>query len=164
MDINRFKLIVLFTVGILVNTLMMSVISATEDIKLTFTHKPWVICNNSALHLEMEKCGERFKTDMQQVDPQNWCNLTHFISEYHYFSACTEDNAKIIGCFWPNPVVEHYIIHIHKQFFSNCTLTTVVFGDPSEDTLTALILIPVLLTLAMIALVVWCSKRGDILA
>uniref|UniRef100_A0A3B1JTA4 Receptor activity-modifying protein 3 n=1 Tax=Astyanax mexicanus TaxID=7994 RepID=A0A3B1JTA4_ASTMX len=88
-----------------------------------------------------------------------WCNV-----QYHFFSACTEQNAERIGCFWPNPVVEHYIINIHKQFFSNCTVKSVVWGDPSEDTVTVLILIPVFLTLAMVALVVWCSKRSDILA
>ncbi|XP_036413982.1 receptor activity-modifying protein 3-like isoform X2 [Colossoma macropomum] len=165
MDTNHLKLLNFFAAGILVNTLMMSVLSATEDIKLTFMHKPRILeCNRTVLQLEMEKCGERFKTDMEEVDPQNWCNLTHFIGEYHFFSACTEDNAVRIGCFWPNPVVEHYIIHIHKQFFSNCTLKSVVWGDPSEDTLIILILVPVFLTLAMVALVVWCSKRSDILA
>ncbi|XP_037390077.1 receptor activity-modifying protein 3-like isoform X2 [Pygocentrus nattereri] len=138
--------------------------AATEEIKL-FMHKPWILeCNKTVLQLEMEKCGERFKTDMEEVDPQNWCNLTHFIGEYHFFSACTEDNAVKIGCFWPNPVVEHYIIRIHKQFFSNCTLKSAVWGDPSEDTLIILILVPVFLTLTMVALVVWCSKRSDILA
>uniref|UniRef100_A0A673MR96 Receptor activity-modifying protein 3 n=1 Tax=Sinocyclocheilus rhinocerous TaxID=307959 RepID=A0A673MR96_9TELE len=84
--------------------------------------------------------------------------------EYHVFSFCTEMNAERIGCFWPNPAVERFIISIHKHFFSNCSLEHVVFVDPPDDTLTLLILVPVFLTLAMVVLVVWCSKRSDILA
>ncbi|RXN14893.1 receptor activity-modifying 3-like isoform X1 [Labeo rohita] len=84
--------------------------------------------------------------------------------EYHVFSYCTEVNAERIGCFWPNPVVEHFIIGVHKHFFSNCSRGGEGYMDPPDDTLTLLILIPVFLTLAMVALVVWCSKRSDILA
>ncbi|XP_076868227.1 receptor activity-modifying protein 3 [Brachyhypopomus gauderio] len=172
MDVNTSKLLKVFIAGILVINLMMSKLLATENGELPLTPRAPVLefnetileCNETLLHLEIEKCGEHFKINMVEVDPQNLCNLTHFIGEYHYFSACTENNAVRIGCFWPNPVVEHYIIHIHKQFFSNCTLKSVVYLDPSEDTLAILILIPVLLTVAMVALVVWCSKRSDILA
>ncbi|XP_065115142.1 receptor activity-modifying protein 3-like isoform X1 [Paramisgurnus dabryanus] len=121
-------------------------------------------CNHSLLLLEMETCGARFKSYMDYVLPQDRCNLTNFIGEYHVFSSCTEINSGRIGCFWPNPVVEHFIIHIHKRFFSNCTLEQPIHVDPPDDTLALLILIPVFLTLAMVALVVWCSKRSDILA
>lgn len=80
------------------------------------------------------------------------------------FSSCTEVNAIHIGCFWPNPLVEHFIIGVHQRFFSNCSLDQLVFLDPPEHTLTLLILVPVFLTLAMVALVVWSSKRSDFLA
>ncbi|KAJ8376554.1 hypothetical protein SKAU_G00071340 [Synaphobranchus kaupii] len=165
MDTNALTVLKLFLVGIFVNTLMSSGLSATENINTKATVRPRMdICNETILLLEMEKCGEVFKSDMKLVDPQNWCNLTHFIREYNLFSTCTEDNAVHIGCYWPNPLVESYIIQIHKQFFSNCTMDSVIWVDPPDDTLTILILIPVVLTLAMIALVVWCSKRSDILA
>lgn len=36
-------------------------------------------CNKTALNLEMEECGGRFKIEMAELDPQDWCNLTHFI-------------------------------------------------------------------------------------
>lgn len=85
-------------------------------------------------------------------------------SEYHLFTLCTETKSNLMHCYWPNPLVERYIIHIHKDFFSNCSMQHVVWEDPPDDTLTILILIPVFLTLAMIAMVVWCSKRSDILA
>ncbi|KAG7256115.1 hypothetical protein CRUP_024967 [Coryphaenoides rupestris] len=75
-----------------------------------------------------------------------------------------QGRAHRINCYWPNPLVEGYIIRVHKQFFSNCTVDHEVWVDPPDGTLTALILVPVFLTLAMIALVVWCSKRSDLLA
>uniref|UniRef100_A0A3B3Z922 Receptor activity-modifying protein 3 n=1 Tax=Periophthalmus magnuspinnatus TaxID=409849 RepID=A0A3B3Z922_9GOBI len=90
-----------------------------------------------------------------------WCNLTN---EYHLFTLCTETKSHYVDCYWPNPLVEGYIIRIHKLFFSNCTLEQVVWVDPPDDTLIVLILVPIFLTLAMIALVVWCSKRSDLLA
>lgn len=152
-----------FVMGILVNTLMTSALSETEILGLGFTQR-LPPCNETRLLLEMEVCGEVFKKQMAHVDSQHWCNLTHFISEYNLFSFCTEHNSERIGCFWPNPLVEGFIIHIHKHFFSNCTVERVVWVDPSDDLLAVLILIPILLTLAMIALVVWCSKRSDILA
>ncbi|MBN3305008.1 RAMP3 protein, partial [Amia calva] len=82
---------------------------------------------------------------------------------YYDFSSCTEKSAQHMGCYWPNPQVESYIISIHKHFFLNCSLDRVMWLDPPDDTLTVLIFVPVCLTLAMIALVVWCSKRSDIL-
>ncbi|KAK2815085.1 hypothetical protein Q7C36_023351 [Tachysurus vachellii] len=152
MDINAQKLLLFFVAGFL------------ENIELKVTCSPQVPeCNKTALHLEMEECGGRFKTDMAELDPQYWCNLTHFISEYHYFSHCTEKNSVKIGCFWPHPVVEHYIILIHKQFFSNCTYKYKDLGDTPEDNFTLtiyiLIIVPVFLSLAMVTLVVWCSKQ-----
>ncbi|XP_015246726.1 PREDICTED: receptor activity-modifying protein 3-like [Cyprinodon variegatus] len=122
------------------------------------------LCNESRLRWDVEVCGEDFKRVMAYIDPLQWCNLTHFMSEYHIFTLCTETKSHNVDCYWPNPLVESYIIRIHKHFFSNCTMEGVKWGDPPDDTLTILILIPVFLTLAMIALVVWCSKRSDLLA
>ncbi|KAG5268163.1 hypothetical protein AALO_G00208960 [Alosa alosa] len=177
MDRNALTACKVFVMGILVNSLMSSALSETESSELGLTRRPLVLCNETQLLLEMDVCGEVFKRQMAHVDAQHWCNLTHFLrdaqhwcnlthflSEYHLFSSCTEKNSERIGCYWPNPVVEGFIIQIHKLFFSNCTVERVVWVDPSDDLLAALILVPILLTLAMIALVVWCSKRSDILA
>lgn len=120
-------------------------------------------CNESQLLWEMEICVEGFKRNMAHIDSRHWCNLTYFISEYHLFTKCTEDKSRDISCYWPNPLVESYIILVHKHFFSNCTAERAVWVDPPDDMLATLILIPVFLTLAMIALVVWCSKRGDVM-
>ncbi|XP_071398126.1 receptor activity-modifying protein 3-like [Centroberyx affinis] len=166
MDTNVFAVLKLFVVGILVNAWMMRGLSATDGLSVepTLPRPMAARCNESHLQWEMEVCGEVFKRDMAHIDPQYWCNLTHFMSEYHLFTLCTETKSLSVNCYWPNPLVESYIIRIHKHFFSNCTIERVVWVDPPDDTLTILILVPVFLTLAMIALVVWCSKRSDILA
>lgn len=163
MDTNEIVLLKLFLVGILVNAWMMRGVSGAETVEAT-TPRPRRVCNESRLQWEVEVCGEHFKKDMAQIHPQYWCNLTYFISEYHLFTQCTETKSHIVDCYWPNPLVEGYIIRIHKLFFSNCTVEQVVWVDPPDDTLVILILIPIFLTLAMIALVVWCSKRSDVLA
>ncbi|KAM9713167.1 receptor activity-modifying protein 3 [Menidia menidia] len=165
MDTNEFVVLKVFCVGLLVNICMMKGLSATDSFNTEPT-SPWRkrICNESRLRWEVEICGEEFKKDMALIDPQHWCNFTHFISEYYLFTLCTENKSNMVDCYWPNPLVESYIIRIHKHFFSNCTMEQVEWVDPPDDTLTVLILVPVCLTLAMIALVVWCSKRSDLLA
>lgn len=45
--------------------------------------RPKKPCNESRLQWEVEVCGEDFKRDMGHIDPQNWCNLTHFIRYDH---------------------------------------------------------------------------------
>ncbi|XP_074478471.1 receptor activity-modifying protein 3 [Sebastes fasciatus] len=165
MDTNALAVLKLFVVGILVNAWMARGLSATDSFNVEPTPpRPRKPCNESRLHWEVEVCGEEFKRNMGHIDGQYWCNLTHIISEYHLFTECTETKSTLVSCYWPNPLVEGYIIRIHKHFFSNCTNNEPVWVDPPDDTLTILILIPVFLTLAMIALVVWCSKRSDILA
>ncbi|XP_063062342.1 receptor activity-modifying protein 3-like [Engraulis encrasicolus] len=134
-----------------------------ESLELGFTRQPLVLCNESRLLQDIQVCGELFKSSMTLIDSQHWCNLTYFFSEYHVFSACTEQTSERIGCYFPNPLVQNFMVHIHKLFFSNYTVERVVWVDPSDDLLAVLILIPILLTLAMITLVVWCSKRSDIL-
>ncbi|XP_063181726.1 receptor activity-modifying protein 3 isoform X2 [Chroicocephalus ridibundus] len=85
------------------------------------------------------------------------------VGYYDNFTQCTEREANDASCFWPNPLAEGFITGIHKQFFSNCTSEKVHWEDPPDEILITLILIPVMLTCAMITLVVWCSKRSDIL-
>uniref|UniRef100_H3C2N2 Receptor activity-modifying protein 3 n=1 Tax=Tetraodon nigroviridis TaxID=99883 RepID=H3C2N2_TETNG len=165
MDTNALTIVKLLLLWILVDASLLSGLSANDSFVAEPTPAwPRRPCNESRLQWEVEVCGEVFKKDMDHIHPQYWCNLTYFIGEYHLFTLCTEAKSRLFHCYWPNPLVESYIIRIHKHFFSNCTNRQVVFVDPPDNTLTILILIPVFLTLAMIALVVWCSKRSDILA
>ncbi|XP_061112346.1 receptor activity-modifying protein 3-like isoform X1 [Conger conger] len=165
MDENALLVSKLFLVGILTTTVMTSGLSATEDANTGERVRAQADrCNDTALLDELEKCAGQFRADMAVIHPRDWCNITHFIREYNYFSACTEIRAVRAGCYWPNPQVERYIVGVHGQFFSNCSLESVVLVDPPDDTVTVLIAVPVLLTLAMISLVVWRSKRSDMLA
>ncbi|XP_018609336.1 receptor activity-modifying protein 3-like [Scleropages formosus] len=159
MDTNALRALRLSVTALIVNTFVTTGLSAIDKANL----KPRV-CNETALLIEIEKCGDRFQRDMMQVDPHNWCNLTHFIRDYNVFSYCTEWSAEDIGCYWPNPLVENYIIRVHKLFFSNCTVEPILWVDPPDNMLALLILTPVLLTLVMTILVAWYSRRGDILA
>ncbi|XP_014452888.1 receptor activity-modifying protein 3 [Alligator mississippiensis] len=122
-----------------------------------------IVCNESLMLEKLPTCGKSFEEMMKKVDSKKWCNLTEFIMYYDNFTQCTEHEANNASCFWPNPLAEHFITGIHKQFFSNCTSEEVHWEDPPDEILIPLILIPVLLTGAMITLVVWCSKRSDIL-
>ncbi|RMC05581.1 hypothetical protein DUI87_17666 [Hirundo rustica rustica] len=121
------------------------------------------LCNESLMLEKLPACGKSFEEMMKKVDSRKWCNLTEFIIYYDNFTQCTEREANNASCFWPNPLAEGFITGIHKQFFSNCTSEKVHWEDPPDEILLTLVLIPVALTSAMITLVVWCSKRSDIL-
>ncbi|XP_041670379.1 receptor activity-modifying protein 3-like isoform X2 [Cheilinus undulatus] len=162
MDPQHVAILKLFTALSLLSVSMIR--GLTAGVTMETPSPPHMWCNESRLQREVEVCGVYFRKDMDQVDPRNWCNLTHFISEYDVFTRCTEEKSEGTQCFWPNPLVESFIIRIHKQFFSNCTDPPPDWVDPPDEMLTVLILIPVFLTLAMIAIVVWCSKRSDLLA
>ncbi|XP_074842123.1 receptor activity-modifying protein 3 isoform X2 [Carettochelys insculpta] len=126
-------------------------------------HQPVIICNESLMLEKLPTCGKSFEEMMRKVDSKKWCNLTEFITYYNNFSLCTEREANAASCYWPNPLAQGFITGIHKQFFLNCTSEKVHWEDPPDEILVTLILIPVLLMVAMITLVVWCSKRSDIL-
>ncbi|KAK9396614.1 RAMP3: Receptor activity-modifying protein 3, partial [Crotalus adamanteus] len=82
---------------------------------------------------------------------------------YNNFILCTEHKVSTAKCFWPNPLAEGFITGIHRQFFTNCTSDKVHWEDPPDKILVPLIFVPILLTVAMVGLVVWYSKRSDIL-
>ncbi|XP_027623087.1 receptor activity-modifying protein 3 isoform X2 [Tupaia chinensis] len=80
---------------------------------------------------------------------------------YESFTNCTEVEANMVGCYWPNPLAQGFMTSIHRQFFSNCTVDRTHWEDPPDEVLIPLIVVPVLLTVAMAGLVVWRSKRTD---
>ncbi|XP_005300451.2 receptor activity-modifying protein 3 isoform X2 [Chrysemys picta bellii] len=126
-------------------------------------HQQVIVCNESLMLEKLPRCGKSFEEMMKKVDSKKWCNLTEFIPYYDNFSLCTEREAIAARCFWPNRLAQGFIIGIHKQFFSNCTSEKGHWEDPPDEILITLILIPVFLMVTMISLVVWCSKRSDIL-
>uniref|UniRef100_A0A5F7ZVL5 Receptor activity-modifying protein 3 n=2 Tax=Macaca TaxID=9539 RepID=A0A5F7ZVL5_MACMU len=144
-------------------------------------------CNETGLLERLPLCGKAFADMMGKVDVWKWCNLSEFIvgcivpeavpfalavlcrhylerhRYYESFTNCTEMEANIVGCYWPNPLAQGFITGIHRQFFSNCTMDKVHLEDPPDEVLIPLIIIPVVLTVAMAGLVVWRSKRTDTL-
>lgn len=55
------------------------VLSAADSVTEPTVPRPGKVCNESRLQWEIEVCGEDFKRDMAHIDPQHWCNITHFI-------------------------------------------------------------------------------------
>ncbi|KAH1177040.1 receptor activity-modifying protein 3 [Mauremys mutica] len=155
METHAFWLVQLFLFALWVNGLM--------TLGFTGAHQQVIVCNESLMLEKLPRCGKSFEEMMKKVDSKKWCNLTEFIPYYDNFSLCTEQEASAARCFWPNRLAQGFITGIHKQFFSNCTSEKVHWEDPPDEILITLILIPVLLMVAMISLVVWCSKRSDIL-
>ncbi|CAM4513689.1 receptor activity-modifying protein 3 isoform X2 [Lepidochelys kempii] len=155
METHAFWLVQLFLFALCVNGLM--------TLGLTGARQKVIVCNESLMLEKLPRCGKSFEEMMKKVDSKKWCNLTEFITYYDNFSLCTEREASAARCFWPNRLAQGFIIGIHKQFFSNCTSEKVPWEDPPDEILITLILIPVLLMVAMTSLVVWCSKRSDIL-
>ncbi|XP_053875084.1 receptor activity-modifying protein 3 isoform X1 [Malaclemys terrapin pileata] len=155
METHAFWLVQLFLFALWVNGLM--------TLGFTGAHQQVIVCNESLMLEKLPRCGKSFEEMMKKVDSKKWCNLTEFIPYYDNFSLCTEREAIAARCFWPNRLAQGFIIGIHKQFFSNCTSEKVHWEDPPDEILITLILIPVFLMVTMISLVVWCSKRSDIL-
>ncbi|EAW61049.1 receptor (calcitonin) activity modifying protein 3, isoform CRA_b [Homo sapiens] len=120
-------------------------------------------CNETGMLERLPLCGKAFADMMGKVDVWKWCNLSEFIVYYESFTNCTEMEANVVGCYWPNPLAQGFITGIHRQFFSNCTVDRVHLEDPPDEVLIPLIVIPVVLTVAMAGLVVWRSKRTDTL-
>uniref|UniRef100_UPI0037E748BF uncharacterized protein isoform X4 n=1 Tax=Semicossyphus pulcher TaxID=241346 RepID=UPI0037E748BF len=83
MDPRESAVLKLFLLVFLVNTSMMRGSTAADSMTVEVTPPPHrKLCNESRLQWEVEVCGDDFKKDMDHVDPQYWCNLTHFISAF----------------------------------------------------------------------------------
>ncbi|KAK2531684.1 Ramp3 [Columba livia] len=145
-----------------------------EDMMKKVDSKKWCNLTEFIIHKASVKLMQRHSFSLNETVLEQSLKGTHIQVNLHYFhmkyiryydnfTQCTEHEAKNASCFWPNPLTEGFITGIHKQFFSNCTSEKVHWEDPPDEILITLILIPVMLTCAMITLVVWCSKRSDIL-
>ncbi|NXS02847.1 RAMP3 protein, partial [Oxylabes madagascariensis] len=121
------------------------------------------LCNESLMLEKLPACGKSFEEMMKKVDSKKWCNLTEFIIKTNYDFQSVSPFKHNLSSLWERSLSKGFITGIHKQFFSNCTSEKVHWEDPPDEILITLILIPVMLTCAMITLVVWCSKRSDIL-
>ncbi|XP_078394734.1 receptor activity-modifying protein 3 [Cetorhinus maximus] len=170
MEKDVFLLVQLLALAVWGNSLLTSSLSAKNNTNLhnqpqtsQSEGKTKRICNKTLMLEVVHLCGYQFESELNRMNSSDWCNFTLIAGYYDIFSQCTESFTEEVDCFWPNPQVENYVINIHKLFFSNCTLEMIIFQDPPDKILIILITVPILLTIVMIALVVWCSKRNDIL-
>uniref|UniRef100_A0A8C5MWG4 Receptor activity-modifying protein 1 n=1 Tax=Leptobrachium leishanense TaxID=445787 RepID=A0A8C5MWG4_9ANUR len=108
-----------------------------------------------------EFCLQQFEFEMEVLSKSIWCDWDDTIGIYKDVTNCTILLAAKLGCFWPNQMVDHLFIGIHRKYFRNCSLTGRLPADPPFPILCSLLFIPLLITLLMTALVVWRSKRSE---
>ncbi|XP_055000808.1 receptor activity-modifying protein 3 [Sorex araneus] len=118
-------------------------------------------CNETRMLELLPQCQAAFSASMHSVAVWKWCDLAEFIVYYESFTNCTEVESNAVGCYWPNPLVQTFLTSVHRQFFSNCSVDREHWEDPPDEVLVPLIALPILLTVAMAALVVWRSKHTD---
>ncbi|XP_063286048.1 receptor activity-modifying protein 1 isoform X1 [Pelobates fuscus] len=108
-----------------------------------------------------EFCLQHFELEMEVLGKSLWCDWGDTAGFYTDVTNCTALVAAKLGCFWPNHLVDHLFIGIHKKYFRNCSVTGRLPADPPFPILCSLLFIPLLITLLMTALVVWRSKRSE---
>ncbi|XP_067867429.1 receptor activity-modifying protein 3-like isoform X1 [Heterodontus francisci] len=170
MEKDAFILVQLLALAVWGNSLLTSSLSAKNNTNLhnqsqsnQSERKTLTVCNETLMLEAVHWCGYQFESQLNRMNSSDWCNFTLIAGYYNFFSHCTEFSTENVKCYWPNPQVENYVINIHKFFFSNCTSEMLIFQDPPDKILIILISVPIFLTIVMIAMVVWCSKRNDIL-
>lgn len=116
-----------------------------------------------AFYREMigEFCLAKFKFDMAALDRGLWCSWPETMEIYEDVTNCTFQIAIRLDCFWPNHIVDHFFMDIHKLYFHDCPLKGRLIHDPPVSILAPFIGVPVLITLLMTAIVVWRSKRTE---
>lgn len=103
-------------------------------------------------------CGAQFHADMLTIEVQNWCDLKYIIGPYNNMTICMERLSNLVGCYYPNPNVQEFFLHIHSQYFQNCSEEELQLADAPHGVVVALTLIPVGLIPILVFLVVWKSK------
>lgn len=106
-------------------------------------------------------CLAKFEFDMAGLDQGLWCSWPDTLGIYEALTNCTYQVALRVDCFWPNEVVDRFFVRIHRLYFAECALKGRLLHDPPPTVLAPFIGVPVLVTLAMTALVVWRSKRTE---
>ncbi|KAK2857035.1 hypothetical protein Q5P01_005770 [Channa striata] len=106
-------------------------------------------------------CLATFTHDMGGLDRGLWCSWPDIMETYEGLTNCTYQAAQRMDCYWPNHVVDHFFMQIHRTYFHDCALNGRLVRDPPVGILAPFITVPVLITLLMTALVVWRSKRTE---
>ncbi|KAG8432589.1 hypothetical protein GDO86_017006 [Hymenochirus boettgeri] len=112
-------------------------------------------------HVLNEFCLRGFEIEMEELGKELWCDWGETEGMYVELTNCTVLLANNLGCWWPNPLVDHFFTGIHRKYFKNCSLTGRLPADPPFPILCSFIFVPILITLLITALVVWRSKRSE---
>lgn len=105
-----------------------------------------------------EICGVDFYAKMLAISLEDRCVMENIVRPYYELTKCLEDLSTLVGCFYPNPSVQDYFLHIHSYFFQNCSTDALPIEDAPQWLVVALTLIPVSFIPILVYVVVWKSK------
>ncbi|KAM4624571.1 uncharacterized protein ACJ7VT_005429 [Polymixia lowei] len=103
-------------------------------------------------------CGAQFHKNMMNISAEHWCDMDYIIRPYGDMTVCMESLSELLRCYYPNPNVQDFFLHIHSQYFQNCTAKELLLLDAPQVVVVVLTLIPVSLIPILVFLVVWKSK------
>lgn len=97
-----------------------------------------------------------------------FCHTAHFMflslssmsRNYLKLTDCMEYICSLLGCFFPNRVVEQLFVRIHQQYFSLCNNEEDLSDAPAGVVLVSTLL-PILLIPFIVYIVVWKSSLRD---
>ncbi len=87
-------------------------------------------------------------------------SLSSMSRNYLKLTDCMENICSLLGCFFPNRVVEQLFVRIHQQYFSLCNNEEDLSDAPAGVVLVSTLL-PILLIPFIVYIVVWKSSLRD---
>ncbi|XP_013870305.1 receptor activity-modifying protein 3 [Austrofundulus limnaeus] len=127
-----------------------------EDFQDRETRIPYQNCNRP-LQLEYSHfyCGRNFQAEMENIDAGDWCVLENIIRPYNDLTVCLERLTSLVDCYFPNPDIQDFFLHIHSIYFHNCTEEEEVLPEVATSLVVALTIIPVSLIPVLIYPLLW---------
>ncbi|XP_043082285.1 receptor activity-modifying protein 2-like [Puntigrus tetrazona] len=117
-------------------------------------------CHEETLKQYGRLCWEAFNDSMSKLGKEDWCNMEMVIRNYHKLDECMEYICSMLGCFYPNRVMEQLFVDIHQQFFTHCNNEEDLPDAPAGVVLVSTLL-PILLIPFIVYIVVWKSSLRD---
>ncbi|XP_039540703.1 receptor activity-modifying protein 1-like isoform X1 [Pimephales promelas] len=118
-------------------------------------------CNEELLKFYTEEeCCVTFNNNMSALGKENWCKMEMVLRSYNKLTECLEVISSVLGCFYPNRVVEQLFVRIHQQYFSICSDEGDLSDAPAGVVLVGTLL-PILLIPLIVYIVVWKSSLRD---
>ncbi|XP_075385598.1 receptor activity-modifying protein 1 [Tenrec ecaudatus] len=108
-----------------------------------------------------ELCLGPFQQDMEALGQTHWCDWNRTLGTYSELTKCTRHVANQLECFWPNAEVDRFFVTVHRHYFNSCPVSGRAVRDPPDSILCPFVLVPILVTLLVTLVVVWCSKSRE---